>query len=68
MSAWALIVFVVVVAGATLWATAWGGASRRARPAIRRAGLELGPPIDTIRLSPRPRPPAAGEGDARRAP
>jgi len=62
MSAWALIVFVVVVAGTTLWATVWGGASRRARPAARRAGLEVGPPIDTIRLTPRRRTPAPGDG------
>jgi hypothetical protein len=65
MSAWGLIVFVVVVAGATLWSS-WGGASRRARPAARRAGLEVGPPIDTIRLTPRPRSPASGDGQARR--
>ncbi|HSN92114.1 MAG TPA: hypothetical protein VLS93_12865 [Anaeromyxobacteraceae bacterium] len=68
MSTWALIVFVVVVAGATLWATAGGGAARRGRPRqpARRASLEVGPPIDTIRLQPGRRTPVPGEGNARR--
>ena len=56
MSAWALIVFVLVVAGATLWATPRSPTSpRRPRQGSRPASLEVGPPLDTLRFTPRPR-------------
>lgn len=62
MSAWTLVVFTVVVAGATLWAMPRGGAgARRPRQAARRAGPDLGPPIDTLRFAPRSRRPADAE-------